>query len=320
MGAPTTLSLIGAVLLLVAVSGLVWWVRRSHPYLLSGWLIFGGMLVPVIGLVQVGGQALADRYTYLPSIGLSISVVFAGAALAAARPVLTRILVGIALGAVSALCVLTWFQVGYWKDTTTLFTHTASVTQPNSLVEVVLGNQHTQRGEHVQAIQRFRTATELNPSDSTAWMNLGLANGRVGNASASLRHLVRAVQAGPQNAKAHYNLGNQQREQGTLEEAIRSYRRAIELWPTLADAHTNLAIALLTLQRFEAAIAEFRYVVRLVPRGANGYHNLGTALLTAGHPKAAIPELEAALRLNPRHSVAKQRLQQARKAVRENEK
>lgn len=307
---------LGAALILGVVTASVIGVVRRRPYLAVGWFWYLGTLVPVIGLVQVGGQAMADRYTYLPTIGLFIAGAWGVVDLTARRRGMTHGLAGASGIVLAVLMTLTWFQVSRWKDTVTLFEHTVRVTAGNDLAHVVLGNQFSGRGDFARATQHFEAAIEIEPKNATAWNNLGTANRKQGKLDVAARYFRAAIKADPSYAKAHYNLGGVMQRQGQLDLAIERYRRAVVLDPNLEDAHTNLAVSLMTLKKPDEALIHFREVLRINPRSANGHYNLGHALLMARRIGEAIPYLEEAVRLNPDHPLAVTRLEQARRKLR----
>ncbi|MFQ5513217.1 MAG: tetratricopeptide repeat protein [Myxococcota bacterium] len=305
----------GAAVVLLGISAGVLRLRGTGPYLLVGWLWYLGMLVPVIGLVQVGPQAMADRYTYLPSIGLFLALAWGAAELGPREGSARRGRSALAVAAVVACVPLTWRQLGYWKDTTTLFEHALAVTERNALAHVVLGNQLTARGSPQAAIRHLEAAIAIEPDYAMAWNNLGTAQRRLGRIDAAIRALETSLRADPGYALAHYNLGEILQAQGRTDEAIERYRRALELDPRLVDAHSNLAILLVAKGQPDEALAHFREALRIDPRYANGHYNLGNALLISGRVREAIPHLERALELDPRHPMAAQQLVRARRRV-----
>jgi Flp pilus assembly protein TadD len=254
---------LAAAALLVAISAAVAWAaRHGRRYLAVGWLWYLGMLVPVIGLVQVGDQSMADRYTYLPSLGLFIMAAW-GAAEAAARWRHRRLLLAFLAVVVLLPCmVLTARQVGYWADSETLFRRTLSVTTTNFIMHNNLGNILTWRGRDLhdfdrrEAIQQYGLALQIDPNYAEAYNNLGNTLqecNRVGEAMAQYR---KAIQANPDYPEAHYNLANVLVSRGELSEAIENYEAAIRLRPTYAEAGSNLLAVLNHLSRIRAAAPE----------------------------------------------------------------
>ena len=224
----------GSLLLLAASSFLCLSRWRQAPWLATGWLWFLGALVPVCGLVRVGAQFTADRYTYLPSIGIAIIVAWGGWSLAARLPRRTAIVSTVTATALLLLCALTWVQVGYWQNTITLFERAAVVTQRNWLAHNNLGAALIQANRLEEARDHLTTAIHFRPDYASAYSNLGVVAGRLGN--------------NPQ--------------------AIAYYRKAIELNPLEIDARLNLGIAYLGSDKPDLAQAEYRALLPIAPAQA----------------------------------------------------
>jgi len=233
-----------AAVCLLGVTAVVAWRARREPYLAVGWFWYLGTLVPVIGIVQVGSQAMADRYAYVPLIGLFIAIAWGGAALLsrhpAARPAVGVVTVAILL----ALAVRTRQQVGVWHDSLSLFSSSVRAVPDSWLAHYNLGDALS-------------------------------AGGRFGEAEAELRETIRLK---PRFARAHNNLGMAIDSQGRTEEALASYAEAVRLKPDMAEAHNNLGAAYSSLGRYEDGVLAFREAIRLRPDFAEAQHNLGVAL------------------------------------------
>jgi Flp pilus assembly protein TadD len=239
-----------AVGLLLAIWGAVYVLRRRWPFLLMGWVWFVGMLVPVLGLVQVGSQALADRYTYLPSLGILILVIWGGCGLI---PESFRGWSGApkAFGAAGSaailLCaVLTRQQIGYWKDTEALFRHAIEVTKDNAFARNNLGYALINKGRYTEAINHYQEAIHLKPDDAEFHNNLGVALLGIGRASEAINELQEAIRLQPSYANAHNNLGSALAKKGRWDEAIVEHERALELQPDAMESQNNLAWLLAT--------------------------------------------------------------------------
>ena len=232
------------VLFLLLVSAGIAAGSRKHPFLLVGWLWYLGMLVPVIGLIQVGPQAMADRYTYLPQIGLYIIVAWGSVDLCGSWRY-RRVLLGAGAAAIlAALLVLAHVQTTYWKNGVSLMTHAIACTSDNSIAHSNLGITLTRQGKLPEAIQHFERTIQLKPDDAGAYDNLGVALARQGKLPEAIQHFERAIQLKPGFADAHYNLGLALTSQGKLAEAIQHYERAIQLKPDYEEAYNNLGVAL----------------------------------------------------------------------------
>jgi len=238
---------------------------RSEPFLATGWFWFIGMLVPVIGLVQVGSQGMADRYTYLPLIGLFICLIWQVADLLKGRRLAVPILATSAGVVLVATAGMTWRQVGYWRDDVALFSRALEVTSDNA----------------------------------QAHFNLATALGRQGRYDEAIAHLRSAIKITPAYTSAHYNLGMALMSQGNLEEAAQAYETALRLRPDYLAAHQNLGVVLLALGKSEAAREQFLEAVRLDPASAVTRCNLGLALTAEGKPADAARQFTEALRLQP---------------------
>jgi tetratricopeptide (TPR) repeat protein len=227
---------VGQVLLaggfLLGISGLLYLARRRYPFLLVGWLWFLGTLVPVIGLVQVGIAAMANRYTYIPLIGMLMLAVWGVSELARKWRYSVVALSTAGLAALLACMALTRQELGYWKDSETLFRRTLAVTTDNVVAHIILGNALKDRGQMEAAISQFEEAIRLSPRDCMARNNLGAALAR----------------------------------EGRTDEAIQQYRETIRLQPDSVDAHINLGSALLKKGQTDAAFDEFQEVTRSDPK------------------------------------------------------
>lgn len=328
--------------LVLGISVVLFLLQRRHPFGLMGWLWYCGTLVPMIGLVQVGDQAMADRYTYIPSIGLLILTVWGAHELArrGPRPVITASVTGVTA---LALCIgLTHRQLGYWRDSETLFRHAIAITGDNFRAQYVLGVILDDKGrldeamEHLEeavrlrpfsvpahnrlgivlgrkkqideAIHEFREAIRLKPDSAEAHSNLGsalLAKGQLGEAMSQFQEAIRLA---PDSAEAHYNLGLLLGGLGRNDEAIFQLQEAIRLQPDDPDAHYNLGIAYTIKGRIDEAIGQFREAIRLKPDYAQAHNNLGIILGRHGQIDKAIRQLQEAIRLNPDHPMARSNL------------
>jgi len=276
---------------------------RRRPYLLTGWLWYLGMLVPVIGLIQVGEQARADRYTYLPQIGLALMLVWGGAEwFGASRP--RRALGGgLAAALLAGLLLLARTQTAYWQNSATLWTHTIACTTRNDRAHDFLGSALADQGQPEAAIQQYQTALQINPDYAAAHYDLGTALAGQGKLDPAIQQWERAVQLNPGYADAHFNLGTALAEQGKLPEAIHHFEAALQAQPDGAgdhdnvDTHLNLGNALARQGRLAEAIAQFEAALRLHPDYADARNNLGRALMSQGKPAEALPQFQQALDL-----------------------
>jgi Tfp pilus assembly protein PilF len=235
-----------AIVPLAVVTILAFRQARERPYLVMGWLWFVGTLVPVIGLLQIGGAAMADRYDYVPSIGLFIAVVFGASDLARAFRI-DRVVIGaVTVAALSILACLTAVQIGRWRNNTTLFEYTVSLTPDNRMIENNLGTILGESGRYEEAAAHFAKALRTKPdfleviSDSDIRENLGLLLARQGKPAEAMEQLNESLRLNPNNAEAHNNLGVLLLRSGKAEESIPHFSAAIRLKPDWPVARENL--------------------------------------------------------------------------------
>ncbi len=294
----------GAVVLLLGLTVLsIVAVRRR--YLAVGWLWFLGTLVPTIGLVQVGHQALADRYTYVPAIGLFLAVSWAGSEwierLRNSNPASARAMWAVAAAGIAALAVASWHQTGYWRNSISLFEHTLAVIPKNPKVRYDLANEYRARGDMDAAIRNYRIALETDPNSLRTLANLGGALNSKGEYDAAIDTCKSALSLNPRYAHAYNNLGVALQMKGEHESAMASFRRAIELDSGQPDAHSNLAKALSLQGKFEEAITHFREALEnpAVARDPGTAIELGNALFNFGRIEAAEAAYRRAIELDP---------------------
>ena len=267
-------------LILAGISLLVIWWLRSRPYLLVGWLWYIGTLVPVIGLVQVGEQAMADRYTYVPLTGLFIAVTWGVNALADHWRYRKLVLGITATVTLSALMLCTGRQVAYWRNNITLYEHTLAVTDKNHVIHINLGMALLQQGQLDKAIQHQQEALRLRPGEPSALTNLGMALALQRRYPEAIKYYRLSLKSDPDQATTYNNLGAAiLSNNGDPEEAVANFRQALRLKPDYDNAHLNLA-AVLTMQgRFDEAISHYQEVLRLIPNDRRARKGLQQALI-----------------------------------------
>jgi Flp pilus assembly protein TadD len=290
----------GAALLLAAITACVIWRGRAQPYLAVGWFWFLGMLAPTIGLVQVGIQSMADRYSYLPMAGVAIMVVWGACDMLSQCPG-GRWILGTAGGiAVAACMALTPLQVRYWRDSDALFEHAIEVTKNNYLAYNNLGYFLSNRGESEKAMLYYKSALQINPNYDEAHNNLGFALAELGRYQEATNEYVKALSLNPGLTDAHNNLGNALGSLGLNDAAMHEYQVALEENPRHADAHNNYGIALALHGRLDEAIAHFRLAILYKENYASAHSDLGNALAMKGDLAGAIQEYQTCLRINPK--------------------
>jgi tetratricopeptide (TPR) repeat protein len=296
----------GAALILLGVTAAVIASRRKCPYLLVGWLWFIGMLLPVIGLVPFGGQTAADRFTYLPQIGLCMAVAWAAADWCR-ESAYRRWACGLGSAlALAALMGCAWQQTSYWRDSETLWTHTLDCTSRNYRVHSLLGNALALRGRTDDAVVQFQQTIAIKPDHADAQYGLGVAAASRGRMDDAIAHYRKAIAARPNFAVAHNNLGNALLMRGQIDEATKHFLIAIEVRPEFAEAYFNLGNVLYLVGRFNEAITQYQRALEFRPDYAEAHYHLGLALDVCGRHDDAVKhyrqfqEIEARVRGNQR--------------------
>jgi protein O-mannosyl-transferase len=288
-----------AAALLAALSAVAIRERRRRPYLAVGWLWFLGMLVPVIGLVQVGGAAHADRYTYLSLVGVFLAVVWGASDLLAERA--WR---GPALGAaggvvLAALTAAAYVQTGYWRGSIPLFSRSLAVTQRNWMAWTNLGVALEELGRSEEAVVRYREALRIDPDFAEAWYDLGISTENAGREQEAVGYYREALRRFPEFSDAWYNLGVSTEKLGRPREAMDYYRQAVRADPAFTKAWYNLGLAHARLGDLREASGCFRKAVRSDPGFADAWYNLGVAAVKDGQPDEGVTYFREALRLAP---------------------
>jgi tetratricopeptide (TPR) repeat protein len=301
----------GAAALLLALSALaIAAVRRR--YWLVGWLWFLGVLVPTIGVVQVGNQALADRYAYVPAIGLFVAVSWAGSEWIArfriSHPGSTRALLLGAAAGIAALALASWHQVGYWRDSVTLFEHTLAVIPKNPKIRFNLANEYRSRGDMDAAISNYRIALETDSDSVRTRITLGDALQLKGDLDAAIDAYQSALDLEPQNASAHRSLGTALRAKGDVDDAILRYRYAIALDPDFYRAHYNLANALQSKGESEEAVVHYFEALKENVPDPKIFNNLGNAFWSLEREEDAEIAYRFAIEIAPEHYRAQNNL------------
>ena len=280
-------ALIAAAIVLVAITVAVVRWRRRAPYALVGWLWYLAMLLPVCGLVQVGTQAMADRYTYLPQIGLIVALVWGvGDRLAAATAAAPRRNAesrrSRSSPSRSLSCSASWRQASFWRDSIALWERAAAIGPPNAVAHGHLGHAYAGAGRYDDAIARYNAALALDPNYELAYFDLGLALSRLGRGDEAIDAFQRALALRPTLAGARYQIANRILRKGRVDEAIALYREAIRDEPELVEAHYDLAVLLVERGETDEAISHYEAAIRARPRYPEAQLNLGLLLLRGG--------------------------------------
>jgi Flp pilus assembly protein TadD len=303
-----TLEAASALVLLGAVTYACMRLRRERPYALVGWLWYVGMLVPVIGLVQVATQAMADRYTYLPSIGLFIAITWAVADWIRSRPAWRAALAVAAVLGLCALGIKSHAQAAYWKDDLTLFARDTVVVKDNALAYRNLGVALGAAGRYAEALSMFQRALPYYPNDALTLYDLGGALDKLGRDEEAAASYRASIRNDPGLADAHFHLADVLGRLGRGDEAITELREAIRLRADYISAYDKLGSMLSRRGDYAGAIASYRQALRIDPLHVESHNNLGTALHRDGRDSAAREEFETALRINPLFAPAEMNL------------
>lgn len=304
----------GCALFLVATTAIALKLARHRPWLAVGWLWYLITLLPVIGLVQVGEQARADRYTYIPLVGIFLMVGWEALAAAGggAREVSRlRLVTAPCLAALIALGIVSWRQLEYWRDGAALFQRAVAVTGPNRTAQNNLGSALYRQGRIEEAAGRYERAIAIDPAYADAHANLSLAFLQLGRVDEAVHEARDAVRLRPEIANAA--LGLALLRQGHTEEAVAAFAEQVRLQPAVAGGLVNLGSGLLLLGRRDEAIARFSEALRLEPGNTEARLNLGGALVEAGRLEEGIAAIEAVLRVRPDDPRALRYLAAARK-------
>ena len=319
---------------------------RSFPYLAAGWFWFLGTLLPVIGLIQVGGQSMADRYTYVPFIGLFIAAVWGAAELAGKHDWLRASIPVAAIVVLAGCSMAARAQAQHWTTNRELWSHAVEVTSGNyfahgnlgsilleqgKVSEAVahfsealrikpdspdaynkLGTILADQGKLVEAIENYRAALRFNPDFVEAHGNIANALARQGNSQEAIQHYAEALRLRPDYAEAHNGWGSLLEDQGNRAEAIEHYREALRLRPEFADVRNNLGTLLAGQGKLDEAIQQLQEAVRIRPDSPDFRFNLALLLKAKGDVNGAVAELQLALRIQPGYSNAQRALRELR--------
>jgi tetratricopeptide (TPR) repeat protein len=253
---------------LILISLVVWRLSRGRRYLAVGWLWFLGTLVPVIGLVQVGGQAMADRYTYVPLVGLFIMFAWGVPELLKRVP-LRAVLLPAGSVALLAVCLaMTWRQVGYWRNGVALFSHALAVTTNNAVGHSLLGSAWARKGNHAEAVEQYRASLRINPDNYLVQNHLGGELLLTGQMPAAMEAFRAGLRLKPEYAPLRFNLANVLADAGQTDEAIAEMEMALRIDPKYVKAHLNFGRLLARQGKTDDAKLHFAEALRLDPQNA----------------------------------------------------
>jgi Tfp pilus assembly protein PilF/branched-subunit amino acid transport protein AzlD len=238
---------LGSAILIIIISIALIVKRKRFPYLFVGWLWYAVTIAPVIGIIQVGGFAMADRYHYLPSVGIAVGLAWGIPSLIKSQYIRKKILVPLGVLFIAMLSLLTWEQCGYWKNSFTLLGHALRVTKSNTLAHGNLASALLERGNIREAIYHYNKAISITPYYDVAYYNLGIAYYSIGEKQRALEYFKEALRITPDYAAAYYNMGIIYMDLGRYKNAIENYSEAIRISPGYAYAYNDRALAYLNL-------------------------------------------------------------------------
>ncbi len=296
--------LVFALLFIISVSSGALIIRKRCPYFIFGWLWYLVTLLPVIGFIQVGNQAMADRYTYVPLTGIFIIIAWGGRDLSSKWRLGKSGLTVLGVALVAVLAVTARAQVNYWKDSVTLFSHTLSVTQDNYLAENALARGYEKQGDLEAAVKHYRRALGKSPGYTAARYNLGNVYLKLGKLDAAIEQYTGVLKRDPEDLEALNNLGKALVGAGRIPEAIQQYQRASSLAPDRPGLLSNMGVALIFNGQLVAAEKVFAAILCLDPGYADAYYYQGYIYELRGMMHPAGRYYSLALQVDPNHKLA----------------
>jgi tetratricopeptide (TPR) repeat protein len=292
----------GLILILITLT-VIYYIRKL-PFLFTGWFLYLGTLVPVIGLVQIGNQAMADRYTYLPSVGIALMLTWGIPLLFPNENTRKKILLPAAIAVIAILSVLTWRQCGYWKNSATLFIHALQVTKNNYLAHNNLGITLFDEKKNEEAIDHFSTSISIKEDYHYAYNNRGFTYAKLGQYQRALDDYNKAISLFPDYITAYSNRGIAYYALGYYQNAIEDFNKAIALRQDYADNYNNRGTAYYALGYYQQAIGDFNKAISLKEDFAEACKNRGIAYYTLGYYQNAIGDFNKAIILKPDYAEA----------------
>ncbi len=291
--------------LLIAVTAVAIALRNTQRHLIVGWLWFLGTLVPVIGLVQVGFQSMADRYTYVPFIGVFIMAAWSLPGSGAEKfGRWAGVSTALALAALMAFGVGSWIQVQYWSDSETLYRRALSVTEKNFIIHYNLGILLHAKDRNDEVIEQFTRCLEIQEDYAPAQDNLGNALAAKGEYEKAIAHYKRAIELVPDAAATYNNLGSVYAQMGRLEEAVQAYVKSLELDPKSIRVQLNLGETLLYLRKYQESYDAYAKALTLDEKSAAAHVGMGRALAVLNRVEESLGQFDEALRLDPANTDA----------------
>ena len=289
---------------LISITYIVIFYIKKYPYLAVGWFWYLGTFVPVIGLVQVGSHAMADRYTYIPLIGLFVIIAWGLFDLTKECKYGKTIFSSIGVFIIATMMVMTSIQVSYWKNSISLFSHAIEVTNGNYMAHCSIGAAFLSKNKTDEAIEHYSAAVKFRNDYALAYYGLGFAHEIKKNYDKSLFAYVSALNISPNYFEVHYQMANLRIKMDRIDEAIFFCRKAIALRPDTAEPHNTLGNLYTREGKDDAAIGEFKIALKLAPEHAGIHNNLAMVYMHQERINEAIIHFQEAIRLQPEYANA----------------
>jgi protein O-mannosyl-transferase len=288
---------IASCFILIGITIVVIYVRKKMSFLFVGWFWYLGAMIPLIGLIQAGSQAMADRHTYLPSIGIAIMLAWGIPLLCQRVGIRKKILLPAAIAVLAILTVLTWRQCGYWKNSIELFSHALRVTKNNYLMHNDRGTTYANLGQYQLAISDYNNAIRLKEDYADAYYNRGRAYYKMGHYQHATEDYNEAIRLKPEHAYAYNNRGILYGELGQYQLAMEDFNKAIRLKPDYADAYNNRGTTYVKLGQYQHAVEDFSNAIDLKKDYADAYNNRGITYFKQGNNKHCCDDIRKACKL-----------------------
>lgn len=305
------IEIIGAILFLFSITVLAILLNQKYPWFLMGWLWYVGTLVPVIGIVQVGSQAMADRYSYIPLIGIFIIIAGVGNELYKTGKIHAKPIGILCFFIILYFCSLTYIQIQFWENSIRLFRHALEVNPNNGIAHNNLGAALGAQGKISEAIYHFSESVRITPDNKEAWQNLGFAMELQGKIPEAIQYYKKALAISSDLKKAHINLGKILAHQGSTDEAKVHFQQALRLDPDNPEVHHELGLIFANQQQPVVAIHHFQTALQFQPDNVQFKNNLAVAMISVGNVDGAIKLFQEILDHDPDNELAKQNLKMA---------
>jgi protein O-mannosyl-transferase len=288
---------IGTSLLIIAITFVVIVMVKRLPYLFVGWMWYAIIILPVIGIIQIGNHSMADRYHYIPSVGIAVMLAWGIPSLIKSTEARKKLLFPAGIIFLTIMAFLTWHQCGYWENNIKLFSHALQVTKDNYLAHYSFGIALVYAGKNEEALEHCNKAIRIKPDYANAYIGRGFVSYNTGQYEQALEDLNVAIRLQPNNANTYLNKGITYNKLRQFHMAIESYNKAIQIQPGRADFYNGRGKTYDTLNKYQLAIEDYNTAIRLKPDFAETYNNRGFAYLRQGNKKIGCRDVQKACEL-----------------------